>query len=113
MNAERFDRVLREQLDRVENMLSSKASEYADDTDRLHNFRITSALQGITPAQACVALMSKHTVSVFDMVRSGNAYPLDKWDEKITDHINYLILLRAIVTEEDEVDEKLGTGGTV
>lgn len=47
------------------------------------------------------------------MIRAKEAFPLEKWDEKITDHINYLILLRALVVEEDDEDAKLGTGGTL
>lgn len=54
--------------------------------------------------------MAKHTVSIYDMARSDDSFSLEKWDEKITDHINYLILLRAVVVEENEV--KLGTGST-
>lgn len=56
--------------------------------------------------------MAKHTVSIYDMSRANEAFPLELWDEKITDHINYLILLRALLVEEDEEDAKLGTGST-
>jgi hypothetical protein len=56
--------------------------------------------------------MSKHTISIFDMGRSKQDFPLEKWDEKITDHINYLILLRALIIEADDEDAKLGTGLT-
>ena len=47
-------------------------------------------------------MMSKHTVSVYDMIRgleSGEEYPLDMWDEKIGNSINYLLLLAALVRE--------------
>lgn len=50
--------------------------------------------------------MAKHTVSIYDMARSEETFPLEKWDEKITDHINYLILLRAVVVEENEADAR-------
>ena len=33
------------------------------------------------------------------MVGTGGTYPLEKWDEKISDSINYLLILRAIVEE--------------
>ena len=46
--------------------------------------------------------MAKHTVSVYDMLRGleeGKSYPLELWDEKIGDSINYLLLLAAAVRE--------------
>lgn len=44
-------------------------------------------------------MMSKHTVSVYDMCESGEQYPIHLWQEKITDSINYLLLLNAMVRE--------------
>ena len=112
MSAREFDEILNLQIQRVINMLGSKAGEYASDKDRLHTFRQAAALQGITPRQALVGLMSKHTVSIYDMARSDKDFTMEVWDEKITDHINYLILLRALAYEEDRVDRALGTNGT-
>ena len=48
-------------------------------------------------------MMAKHTVSIYDMCNSGQKYPIELWNEKITDHINYLLLLRAII--EDEIED--------
>ena len=50
-------------------------------------------------------MMVKHTVSIFDMVESGKPFDLALWDEKITDHINYLILIRAALVENAEHPE--------
>jgi hypothetical protein len=112
VNAQWFNQVLADQIDRINEILGSKAGEYADDADRLHNFKASASLQGITPIEALRGKMAKHTISIYDMIASKKAYPVEKWDEKITDHINYLILLRALVVEEDEEDAKLGTGST-
>lgn len=112
MNAKRFNEVLADQINAVNAILGTKASEYADDTDRLHNFKAAAALQKITPKVALSGFMAKHTISIYDMLESGKDFPLEKWDEKITDHINYLILLRALIIEEDDEDAKLGTGST-
>ena len=112
MNAQRFNQVLSDQIERINEILGVKAREYADDKDRLHNFKASAALQGCTPREALIGLMSKHTISVYDMGRAKQDFPLEKWDEKITDHINYLILLRALIVEEDDFDAKMGTNGT-
>lgn len=101
MNKTNFERLFEEQVNRSRSVLLSKAKEYATE-DRLHNFRVAAALEGKTPAQALAGMMAKHTVSVYDMAESGLAYPIELWQEKITDHINYLFLLNAIVWEEEE-----------
>lgn len=98
MTQETFERLMEDQFDRCEAVLGSKAKEYGDG-DRLHNFRVAADLQGITPIQALSGMMCKHTVSVYDMCESGKDYPLDLWNEKITDSINYLLLLNALVRE--------------
>lgn len=98
MKAAVFDRLFEEQIERSRKVLCAKAKEYAT-ADRLHNFKVAAALQGTTNAQALAGMMAKHTVSVYDMAESGKLYPIELWEEKITDHINYLLLLNALVRE--------------
>ena len=98
MTATEFERIFEEQVERSRSVLISKAKEYATE-DRLHNFKVAAALEGKTPEQALAGMMAKHTVSVYDMAESGQPYPIELWQEKITDHINYLFLLNAIVRE--------------
>jgi hypothetical protein len=101
-----FEQVIQEQIKRSTDMLIKKAEEYATDTDRLHNFKVASSMQGCTPAQALGGMMAKHTVSVYDMIRDDKPHSIAVWNEKITDHINYLLLLRAIVDEhQSDLDE--------
>ena len=98
MTGELFNKLMDEQMERSRSVLSSKATEYAT-ADRLHNFRVAAALQGITDSQALAGMMAKHTVSVYDMCLSNKYYPIELWQEKITDSINYLLLLNAMVRE--------------
>ena len=39
-------------------------------------------------------MSSKHFISLTDMINSGKEFNKDVWDEKITDAINYLLLLK-------------------
>lgn len=98
MTPETFRQIFQQQIDLCDDIMGAKATEYAP-KDRLANFRTTAALKHETLAQALAGMMAKHTVSIYDMIEDGRDHPLDVWLEKITDHINYLILLRAIVTE--------------
>ena len=99
MNTEKFNEIINEQIARSYDVLVEKAKEYATE-DRLHNFKIAAHLQNETPIQALQGMMAKHTISINDMCNSGHKYHIDVWNEKITDSINYLLLLRALVEEE-------------
>jgi hypothetical protein len=112
MHADRFHGILNSQIERTIKMLGNKADEYADDRDRLHNFRVISALQGIPLHQAVVNLMAKHTVSIFDLSQSIKPVSEEMWNEKITDHINYLILLQAALAEERDDETNIEEGST-
>lgn len=108
MNTENFNKIIHEQIERCEATLCKKADEYATD-DRLHNFKVAAGLQDCLPTTALGGMMAKHTVSVYDMIRGleeGKSYPLELWDEKIGDSINYLLLLTAAVRENPENQRK-------
>lgn len=104
MQPSEFDELLIRTFSDIEAVLSSKAKEYAR-SDRLHNFKQAAQLTpGQTNAQALAGMMKKHTISIYDMINSGDEYSEDLWSEKILDHINYLILLRAVVSEDGTSD---------
>ena len=108
MTQKSFERIVTEQLSRSATLLVSKGHEYAEGAeaeqkiDRLAHFKKAAVLQDETPAQAAFGMLAKHLVSVADMVNTRGEYPLEKWDEKISDSINYLLILRAIVEEGRE-----------
>lgn len=107
MNAQKFEKVLTEQLDYCASLLRSKGVEYTEDnTDRLIAFKTAAKLQKTDQKQALCGMMVKHTVSIYEMCYSGKDYPLDKWIEKITDHINYLLLLRAVIEDENTKSDR-------
>lgn len=101
MNIERFDKIIIEQINRCTDVLVVKAKEYATD-DRLHNFKVAGALLGISPKKALVGFMAKHIVSVYDMAMSDKDFSIEQWNEKITDSMNYLLLLRALIEEPSQ-----------
>ena len=102
MNAKDFEEVIEKRLDLCKRVLNVKASEYAT-SDRLHNFKVAAVLSGESPIKALGGMMAKHTVSVYDLIEAenrGEDIPLELWDEKIGDHINYLLLLWSAIVEE-------------
>ena len=104
MKKEEFERVIEERLSRCKKVLSIKEDEYATG-DRLHNFKVAAELQGCSPIKALAGMMCKHTVSVYDLINDyeeGKEITSGMWDEKIGDSINYLLLLTALIVEDNE-----------
>ena len=99
MTTSEFNEVMERQLKYCVDLLGMKNQEYKGEIDRFHTFDVAAKLQGCTRKQALAGMMAKHSVSVYDMC-AGGEYSLEKWAEKITDSINYLLLLRAMVEEE-------------
>lgn len=100
-----FNLVLEKQMERCVSTLQKKKKEYTGDSqDRLIAFKVAAAMQGCKPERALAGMMAKHIVSLYDMCYADREiFDMDTWDEKITDSLNYLFLLRAIV-EEDQAD---------
>ena len=94
------EKIINEQVQKCLDILVTKAKEYAPDgADRLHNFKVSAKLHGSTEQAALAGMMAKHTTSIYDMCHSMDDFTKEQWDEKITDHINYLLLLQCIVHE--------------
>lgn len=102
MEKDRFDEVVQEQMEFCWKLLCSKGHEYATGQDRLQAFKNAAAIQGISCEAALAGMMAKHTVSIYDMCLYPDAYPMEKWDEKISDHLNYLFILKAVLTEKED-----------
>ena len=106
MNQKEFNEVIGRQTDRCKSMLIAKGSEYASKAvknaavDRLAHFKKAAVVMNSTPKAALMGMLSKHLISVSDMCTDERQYAKEQWDEKITDSINYFLILRAIVEEE-------------
>lgn len=109
MNPERFNEIVEEQFSICGSVLVKKAYEYAPNSDRLVNFRKAANLQSVSMAEALGGMFAKHVISIFDMLENADKYGYSLWEEKITDAINYLVLLKAVVYEYGTEAAKAGT----
>ena len=107
MTQEQFDTVVTDQLQHCMELLTAKGREYTQDMETVHemdhlsHFKKAAALMGQSPEQALMGMLSKHLVSISDMCSEKYYYfPKEMWQEKITDSINYLLILRAMIEEE-------------
>lgn len=99
MDVNEFERIFEEQVEKIRDTLVTKAREYADDGDRMHNFKSAAAMNRETPEQALWGFVTKQIISVRDMVQSGKSYDKAQWDEKLGDILTYGFLLRALVED--------------
>lgn len=100
MQHSQFSDVVNQTANRALNLLLEKNEGYSAYGDALHNFTLAAHIQGVTKRQACAGMMAKHTASIYDLAADPSLADQAVWDEKITDHINYLLFLSAIVAEE-------------
>lgn len=98
MTHDEFDKLFEAQVERSRSVLVQKSKEYSTE-DKLHNFKVAAAVQGSTPLKALAGMMAKHTVSLYDLFRSDVPVDPALFDEKLTDHINYLFLAKALFEE--------------
>jgi hypothetical protein len=83
--------------------LCSKNKEYARNNDKLHNFKKSALFRGISDTEALAGMMLKHTTSIYDFIDDiniGIEHPIEVWDEKLIDQINYLLLLRGLLIDK-------------
>lgn len=99
MTNDEFNKIAQARLDEIVNRMIRKGKEYASGEDRLSNIRTTAFLCKNTMPEVCFNFMSKHIISIRDMVQDRKSYPMDVWIEKLGDIIVYCILLEAAVFE--------------
>lgn len=100
MIPEDFDKMLDKRISEIKIVLGDKAKEYAQNNDRLHNFKVAAQVDNESPEKALWGMFKKHLVSIIDL-KNGDLKPTEKIiNEKIGDAINYLILLEALLKEK-------------
>ena len=100
MLQEEFNNIVTNQMKKCWETLFNKGNEYSVQDDRLSHFKKAAAVMDSTPKAALFGMLAKHLVSVSDMCLSNGKCHKEIWSEKITDSINYLLILAAIVEEE-------------
>lgn len=114
MNTEQFNKIVDERCEKIKSILSTKATEYAVGTDRLHNFNRGSRMSGISREKVLYGFMLKHEVALLDTLdkMDNDILPSETGiNERIGDIINYYILLEASIKEKINSSVELTAGG--
>lgn len=114
MQEERFNQIIEAQVDMALALFRKKNDAYSGTqiVDRLAGVKDVAAIRGVSKLEAISGMMAKHTMSIYNMMKSDQEFPIEVWNEKISDHINYLLLAAASLHEDrDELsDENLARG---
>lgn len=104
MNYTDFNNLVEEQFGICRAILETKSKEYApNESDRLSAFKTAADVLHRTPIQALGGQMSKHTISLFEMIEN-DCKDQDLWLEKLTDQINYLLLLKGLLMDQEDTE---------
>lgn len=102
MNAEEFEKASKEVIDHCWGLLFSKSKEYANDNDRLKNFKMATSLFSTNQAKICLMYDTKHIASMVKIaedVDKGILPTKELLMEKVGDYINYGLLYYANMLE--------------
>ena len=102
MKPEQFDKIAKNRMNHCNSLLTSKSKEYSRNGDRLWNFKLSAKIQGITQEEALRGMMVKHWVSVLDLISDPQSVTTKLLDDKISDVVNYAILLEACLLERQQ-----------
>jgi len=108
MKIKDFNELLDKIHSRIDNTLANKGDEYSTNENKLHNFDKAGRMSNQTREKALMGMLLKHQVSLDDIVEKldNDELPtVEILEEKITDTLNYYILLEACI--KDRINSKL------
>lgn len=109
MKNEDFNLIIKERINKVQDLLIKKSEEYVRGNDRFHNFTVGANLTGETKEKVLWGFLIKHIVSVQDIINDiNNTKKIPRKEivsEKIGDCLTYLLILEALIEERRNNNE--------
>jgi len=105
MTPAKFKQVANAQIKMCKEVLEAREQRYADDDDRLYNFKQAAYLNVALPEDSLWGMVSKQIVALSTEIRRADyreAISVEDATEYITDIINYMLLLRGLIVEANE-----------
>jgi len=112
MNNPDFTRLVEETFTETKQLLKVKGGEYAAEQDRLANFNRGALLTGMPRLSVAFVYLSKHYDAISREVQDRAAgitrEKSESFEGRIHDLINYCLLLKAIIREDDSAFDDKG-----
>jgi len=102
MTESKFLKFFQDEVKACQEILIAKNDDYSSGFDKLANFKAAGRIDSISPIEALRGMDLKHRVSIqtgLNDLNKDKIRPLEWWQEKLRDHINYMILLHASIYE--------------
>jgi hypothetical protein len=107
MERTKFDNIVTNTLDKIQELLVVKGREYSRNDNPMHNFDKGVQRTGLIRERIIEGFALKHEISIDDMIEDMQKGKLPEYDvveEKFNDAITYLLLKKASIL--DKLDEK-------
>ena len=109
MNGSDFRALLGDTYQRLIDLTDSKGAEYAHDADQLANFKRLGATLQLHPTVVLLVYLQKHLDAIVAYVaatgRRESPVESEPISGRIDDAILYLILLKALIHDQDSVSD--------
>lgn len=107
MTPQDFQTVLNDAVDDIHRLLQVKGGEYAPGDNRLANFQEASKRLGMSPIQVALVYLDKHYAAICNYAKDqANRISRPRSEPitgRISDAINYLILIRALLEDQSDI----------
>ena len=101
MNREGFSEFYKDLVQEYYSRMIGKGAEYSTDEDAFDNFKTAAGILGGTQEQALLGFVTKHIVSIRDLIIADDLDNYEMVNEKIGDIIVYMVLLLGMIKERD------------
>lgn len=109
MTSDRFDLIIKETLDQIEETLVVKGREYRRNGNPFHNFDEGARIKNISREKVLDGMLLKHEISISDMtndIDKGILPKISTINEKFNDNIIYLLLKKSSIIDRIDRDEE-------
>ena len=109
MTENRFEQIVDETLNQIQNVLIEKGKEYRRNNNPFHNFEEGSKRSGLIREKVLDGMLLKHEISIADMtndLEKGILPKIETVEEKFGDNLIYLILKKASIIDKIEQYEE-------
>lgn len=90
-------------FNRCVELLRNKSNDYAEGGDAFLNFKTAAQIAGISPEQTLLTLLGMKISRLTQLIGKGKSAKNESVEDTMLDVINYVVLLRGMMQEEDVV----------
>ncbi len=89
-------------------MMRNKSNDYAEGGDAFLNFKTAAQIAGISPEQTLLTLLGMKMSRLTQLISKGKKARHESVEDTMLDVINYVVLLRGMMKEQENVAPQTG-----